>query len=203
MFVASLPIYKKLSKNRSHRIGEKLLSLIDKQNAKILDFGGGNMWLAEFLVDKIAEAEITGIDVIEDQNLEEKIKNHPRIHFQTYQSKDIPFTDNTFDFAIASAVMHHTPNPEYYLSELKRVTKPGGSILLVEEMYLNPIDKFYIMLEDYVLNKLKKGVPVPLQFRPYKHYKAEFEKQGLQVAYEGSLRPGFPWKHHYVFKLTK
>ena len=33
--------------------------------------------------------------------------------------------------------------------------------------------------------------------------KAEFEKQGLQVAYEGSLRPGFPWKHHYVFKLTK
>ena len=46
-----------------------------------------------------------------------------------------------FDIVIASAVMHHTPDPDFYLEELKRVLKPGGSILLVEEMYHNLLDK--------------------------------------------------------------
>ncbi|MFI5222271.1 MAG: class I SAM-dependent methyltransferase [Bacteroidia bacterium] len=204
MFIANLAFYKKLSRKRSIAIAESISKLIDNPDSNILDFGAGNMYLAERLSEMVPGLKITGIDVIEDQNFDKTIlKEFPNIFFQKYDGDKIPFNDGTFDHAIASAVMHHTPDPEYFLSELKRIVKPGGSILLVEEMYHNPIDRFFVSLEDLVFNKMKKGVPIPLNFRSYKQYKKEFEKQGLKISFEGFVRPSFPWKHHYVFKLLK
>ena len=203
MFIADLTFYKKLSKNRSFAIADYIIKLIDKRNSTVLDFGAGNMYLAERLAQKISEISITGIDVIEDQNFDKNLLiRFPNISFLKYDGEKIPFVDNIFDYAVASAVMHHTPNPEYFLSELKRVVKKDGAIILIEEMYHNPLDKFFVMAEDLILNKLKKGVPVPLTFRSYNHYKNEFIKQGLTITHEGFVRPSFPWKHHYVFKLS-
>ena len=202
MFIASLSFYKKLSKQRSFSIADFILKLMEKPDANILDFGSGNMYLAERIAEKLPQTKITGIDVIEDQNFDNNLLvQFPNISFLKYDGEKIPFDDNTFDYAIASAVMHHTPDPEYFLSELKRVTKKGGSVILVEEMYHNLPDKLYIMAEDFVFNKLKKDVLIPLNFRSYNQYKNEFIKQEFNVAFEGYVRPSFPWKHHYVFKL--
>lgn len=202
MFIASLELYKKLSKNRSKSIAAYIKDLI-KDNTKILDFGAGNLYLAGALLDFLPKVEIFGIDVIEDQNLDKQVMNHSRFQFSTYNGKNIPAEDNQFDYVIASAVMHHTPSPEYFLVEIKRVLKPGGAFILVEEMYHNMADKIYISAEDLILNKLKKGVPVPLNFRSYDHYKKEFEKLHYEIEFEGFVRPSFPFKHHYVFKLVK
>lgn len=203
MFVANLSFYKKLSRNRSIAIANYINPLIDKADANILDFGAGNMYLAEHLATNNKSFKVHGIDVITDQNLNnDRLQQFPNLSFEEYAGGSLPYSDGTYDIVIASAVMHHTPDPEYYLSELKRVVKKGGSILLIEEMYHNIPDKWYIMAEDLLLNKLKKGVPVPLKFRSYKHYLNEFKKQGLEIGFEGYVRPSFPWKHHYVFKLN-
>lgn len=181
------------------RIAQKLLPYI-ADGSHILDFGSGNMWLSEELLKKNESITISAIDVIEDQNFDKSLLGK-RLSFLKYDTKEIPFPDNHFDIAIASSVMHHTPDPEYYLTELKRVVKPGGHILLVEEMYHNLFDKFIISAQDLLLNKLKKGVPVPLHFRPYKHYLNEFRKNNLKIEEESYIRPSFPYVHHYVFKL--
>ena len=202
MFIANLSFYKKLSKQRSFSIADYILKLMNKTDATMLDFGSGNMYLAERISQQLPQAKITGIDVIEDQNFDKNLLiQFPNISFLKYDGEKIPYADHSFDYAIASAVMHHTPNPEYFLSELKRVVKKGGSVILVEEMYHNLPDKLYIMFEDFVFNKLKKDVLIPLNFRSYNQYKNEFVKQGLNVEFEGYVRPSFPWKHHYVFKL--
>lgn len=203
MFIANLSFYKKLSFNRSRRLAERLATLITPADAHILDFGAGNMYMARVLVEGLPNITITAIDVIEDQNLDRELLKNPRVKFEVCPEGALPFGDGTFDIAIASAVMHHTPDPDFYLAELKRLLKPGGSILLVEEMYHNTLDKLYIMAEDWTLNKMKEGVPVPLNFYSYKRYNQLFVKLGLKVEYEGYIRPGFPWKHHYVYKLTK
>lgn len=203
MFIANLGIYKKLSFNRSKRLAEKLMPLIEPENAHILDFGAGNMYMAQVMVEQMPAITITAIDVIEDQNLNQELLKNPRLNFQVCEVGKLPFDDDAFDIVVASAVMHHTPDPDFYLKELKRVLKVGGSILLIEEMYHNPIDKLYIMAEDWVLNNLKEGVPVPLNFRSYKYYNQLFKQLDLSVNYESFIRPGFPWKHHYVYKLTK
>lgn len=202
MFIANLPIYKKLTQQRSITFAQYLAPLIP-DGAHLLDFGCGNMYTARQLLLLRPQLKITGLDIIRDQNLTDEILADKRLAFQLSGEKAIDSPDNSFDGALALATLHHTPNPEYFLSELKRVVKPGGFIILVEEMAINLLDKVYISVEDWLLNKMKEGVPVPLNFRYHRQYLAEFRKQGLEVAFQGSVRPFPTMMHHYVYKLTK
>ncbi len=46
-----------------------------------------------------------------------------------YNGNSFPFSDNEFDSAIISEVFEHIFNPDNFLSELKRILKPGGKVL--------------------------------------------------------------------------
>lgn len=202
MFIANLPVYKKLTRQRSTNFAKYFAKLIP-DNTTILDFGCGNMFTSQELLKIKPDLHITGIDVIKDQNLDDTILEDKRIAFKLLETRELPFPDNHFDVSIALTVMHHTDNPEYYLSELKRVTKPNGFILLVEEMYTNYLDKIYISSHDWILNKLKEGVPVPLNFRSNKHYLEEFKKQELEIMLEDGIRAFLTGVYIYVYQLRK
>ncbi len=45
---------------------------------------------------------------------------------------NLPFRSELFDFVLCAAALHHMPDPETSLSEIVRVTKPGGVIGIVE-----------------------------------------------------------------------
>jgi ubiquinone/menaquinone biosynthesis C-methylase UbiE len=200
MFIANLPIYKKLTRKRSRDFAAHLAKLIPEQS-KVLDFGCGNMYTSQELLKVRPTLNIMGIDVIKDQNLDEQFLSDERLNFTLLKTKELPFPDNHFDVAFALTVMHHTDDPEYYLSELKRVTKPTGSIILIEEMYHNQLDKLVIFSHDWILNILKEGVPIPLNFRSNEHYLKEFERQGLNVVYKDGLRALITGIHLYVYQL--
>jgi len=50
----------------------------------------------------------------------------------------LPFERATFDVAGTLRTLHHTPRPELLIAELARVTRPGGTILVVDQ--LAPVD---------------------------------------------------------------
>jgi len=202
MFLADLPIYKKLTQQRSITFAQYLAPLVP-DGTHLLDFGCGNMYTARQLLIHRPNVKITGLDIIRDQNLSDDVLSDKRLSFQLNDQYGINSPADTFDGAIALATLHHTPDPEYFLSELKRVVKPGGFIILVEEMAINLADKVYISVEDWLLNKMKEGVPVPLNFRYHKQYLQEFQKQGLSIEFQGSVRPFPTMMHHYVYKLVK
>ncbi|MDR3678532.1 MAG: class I SAM-dependent methyltransferase [Flavipsychrobacter sp.] len=202
MFIANLPIYKKLTQKRSQKFADYLSKLIP-DNSSVLDFGCGNMYTAVELLKTLPNLKVTGLDVVKDQNLDDKFLSDKRLSFKLLTTKEIPFPDNTFDVVVALATMHHTVDPEYYLSELKRIIKPTGCIILIEEMYLHLLDKAWISSQDWLLNKMKAGVPVPLNFRSHKHYLNEFKKQGLKIVFEDGIRSSVTYMHVYVYKLTK
>lgn len=202
MFIANLKIYKKLSKARSATFATVLAQLIPA-NSKMLDFGCGNMYTSTELLKHLPSLHITGVDVIRDQNLTDNILSDERILFKKASQIYIEFDDNTFDVVAALATLHHTHDPTYYMKELKRIVKPGGFIILIEEMYLSYLDKLYISAQDWVLNKLKKGVPVPLNFKSKKYYLETFSTLGLKIIVESFVRPFPTHMHHFVFKLQK
>jgi ubiquinone/menaquinone biosynthesis C-methylase UbiE len=202
MFIANLPIYKKLTTKRSQKFAEYLAKLIP-DNSSVLDFGCGNMYTAVELLKTLPNLKITGLDVVKDQNLDDKFLSDERLSFKLLTTKEIPFANNTFDVVVALATMHHTVDPEYYLGELKRIIKPTGCIILIEEMYLHLLDKAWISSQDWLLNKMKAGVPVPLNFRSHKHYLSEFKKQGLKIIHEDGIRSSVTYMHVYVYKLVK
>ncbi len=202
MFLANLPLYKKLTQKRSKKFADFLAKWIP-DHSSVLDFGCGNMYTSVELLKLVPDLKITGIDVVKDQNLDNEILKDNRLSFKLLNTKELPFPDNTFDIVVALAVMHHTDNPEYYLSELKRVIKPSGAIILIEEMYINFIDRIWISGQDWLLNKMKSGVPVPLHFRSNKHYLNEFKKQNLTIEMASGIRSDVTYMHVYVYKLKK
>ena len=52
-------------------------------------------------------------------------KHYPNKKFVRLFEKKLPFQDKEFDFVIASHVMEHVDNVEYFIKELERVSKKG------------------------------------------------------------------------------
>ncbi len=86
---------------------------------KILDVGcGTNKYPGAIGLDANPK---TGADVIHDLGI-----------------APYPFPDNEFDQIICRHVVEHIPDVMVFMSELHRITKPGGRISLVTPHYTNP-----------------------------------------------------------------
>ena len=77
---------------------------------KVLDIGCG--YTAN-------ENATTLCDVIDLQ------EQYPDKKFVKLESKNLPFSDKEFDFVIASHVLEHVENPEFFINELQRISNKG------------------------------------------------------------------------------
>lgn len=101
-----------------------------KNGDKILDAGCGNGRLLELFKDK--SIDYKGIDVSE-KLIDLARKKYPNNNFMVADNLNLPFSDNNFDKVFSVAVLHSIPSEEFrreVLSELKRVMKPGGLLIL-------------------------------------------------------------------------
>ena len=106
--------------------------------SKLLDVGCGTGVLAEALVKE--GYNVTGLDPF--QGMLKYVKQRvPELETVHGKGEDLPFPDNTFDFTYCVAVMHHVadkPNVRKTLTEMVRVTKPGGKIMIWDHNPRNP-----------------------------------------------------------------
>ena len=47
---------------------------------------------------------------------------------------ELPFPDGAFDLAGTHRTLHHVPRPERVVTELARATRPGGRVLVVDQL---------------------------------------------------------------------
>ena len=88
---------------------------------KILDVGCGTKPYQHFF------EHTTGYIGMEYDTPEGRSMNGPDVF---YDGDTFPFADNHFDSVIATEVLEHVFNPNDFLSEIHRVLKPGGFLLL-------------------------------------------------------------------------
>ena len=83
---------------------------------------------------------------------------YPNKKFIKLVEKKLPFKDNEFDFVIASHVMEHVEDVEFFIEELERVSKKGYIELptMLEDnlVFENKKDHIWHMDFDDVENKL-------------------------------------------------
>lgn len=80
--------------------------------------------------------EVTGIDISSHmlEKARKKIRKHNMTHVAGILEMDarkIEFPDNHFDTVVAMYLVSVVPDPEQVISEMARVCKPGGEVLIV------------------------------------------------------------------------
>ena len=87
------------------------------------------------------QCKVVGIDLTRKmlEQARQKKELHKLDHVELFEmdGENMTFGDDTFDHAVAAFVITVVPNPEKMVSEMKRVTKKGGSILILNHFCSN------------------------------------------------------------------
>jgi len=119
---------------------------------KILEVGIGTGRNIEYYSP---EAKVIGIDFSEkmlEKARERLIKSgRKNIVLKQMDAEKLNFKDNSFDYAVTSCVFCSVPNPIKGLTEIRRVLKPTGKLIMIEHVLSkNPL----IALIEHTFNLL-------------------------------------------------
>lgn len=144
---------------------KKAIKLLQNKGIKtMLDIATGT---GDFAIEalKINPEKIVGVDISEGMLSfgQEKIKKmglEKTIQLQKGDSEKLPFSDNSFDAVIVSFGVRNFENLQKGLTDMFRVTKPGGYCLILE--FSNPrkfpMKQLYTFYSKYCLPFLGKMI---------------------------------------------
>ncbi len=106
-----------------------------RDGGRVLDCGIGTAAFSLALAGKVAApVEIEGVDISPSMLLQACLNlDHAGIDVRPHlrDVKDLPFEDDTFEAVIGAHVLEHLLDPFAGLSEMARVLKPGGPLVIV------------------------------------------------------------------------
>ena len=94
---------------------------------RVLDVGCGPGALTAELVERVGASAVSAVDPSESF-VEAAKERHPEVDVQRAQAERLPFADAAFDAALAQLVVQFMSDPEVGVSEMRRVTQPGGVV---------------------------------------------------------------------------
>jgi ubiquinone/menaquinone biosynthesis C-methylase UbiE len=101
---------------------------------RALDSGTGSGALAFALAPHVRE--VVGIDLVPEllDQARKRAERVPNASFVEGDATKLPFEYGSFDLAGSLRTLHHIPRPELAMAELARVTRPGGRLLVVDQI---------------------------------------------------------------------
>lgn len=94
---------------------------------RALDVGCGPGALTTELVKRLGADAVAAVDPSEPFVAAAR-ERHPGVDVRHASAERLPFGDGTFDATLAQLVVHFMPDPVAGLSEMRRVTRPGGVV---------------------------------------------------------------------------
>lgn len=101
---------------------------------RVLDVATGDGSFIDILLESVASfVSVVGIDVDENE-LSEARRAIPdrRVELRRADATQLPFRDNSFDTVSISDALHHLADADRAMSEMVRVLRPGGTIIIHE-----------------------------------------------------------------------
>lgn len=161
--------------------------------ARVLDLGAGEGYVGEEL-HRTTGAEVVLADV--------GATNRTLLPHVTYDGRQLPFEDASFDATVLVFVLHHAEDPEAVLREARRVTR--GPVLVIESVFEGVWDRRWLEAADRFANRVRgsetmRAQEAHLGFRTVGEWQAVFHSAGLDSRYE-SRRGGW-WHRQHLFVL--
>ncbi len=124
-----------------------------------LDYGCADGGYSAGLLDSGAE-QVTGVDVARERiaQANERETRGGRLEFLCVQDDTLPFEDMTFDGVLINEVLEHVIDEERTLSEIARVLRPNGRLVLYSPNRFFPVEGHGLRFSGTRVI----GVPVPL-----------------------------------------
>ena len=101
---------------------------------RVLDSGAGTGALALALAPLVGR--VVALDIVEEllELGRRAAAEFDNVIFVKGDSAALPFERDAFDLAACHRTLHHVPRPEYVVSELARVTRIGGRVLVIDQI---------------------------------------------------------------------
>jgi len=115
------------------------------EDGEVLDVACGKGVSLEYFVKEFGvhgsgvDVDPTMIEQAEARSRDEGIAD--RLQFQTGRSDALPYRDEIFDATVGEIGLSNHCEPAAAISELVRVTKPGGVVVLVQLVWKAPVDE--------------------------------------------------------------
>ena len=112
------------------------LLLKGRERGRALDIGTGPGQIVLKLGYQLTRWKFIGVDrsVAMIENAREGLESAPelagRVEFQVADGNRLDFPNASFDLVVCNSVLHHLAEPQNLLSEIARLVKPDGAILL-------------------------------------------------------------------------
>lgn len=125
--------YAKQTQDAEHL--ERILTFLPvRAGMRILDLGAGSGYLTFALAARFPDAEVTGLDIVEktlEANRQKAAAAQLRnIRFVSYDGGVFPFADSAFDLVVSRYALHHFPEIDRSIAEVRRVLTADGYFFL-------------------------------------------------------------------------
>jgi len=125
--------------SRAEELGQRIIPYLSRDEL-ILDIGPASCTVTEWLIGK--SLKVFPLDI---QNYSIVSAISPTL----YDGDQMPFKDDQFDTSLLLFVLHHSPDPEKLLREVKRVSK---KVLILEDIITSSPHKHLTAVIDGLLN---------------------------------------------------
>jgi SAM-dependent methyltransferase len=118
-------------------LAEQVRAFVGPSDAdRAVDVGCGAGALALALAPLVRE--VAGVDRVPELLALARERAPRNATFVEGDATNLPFRDASFDLAASMRTLHHVRRPEVVVAELARVARPGGRVLVIDQ--LAPVD---------------------------------------------------------------
>ena len=113
-----------------------------KRGKRVLDVGTGTGILIPFLLEAVGSTgHVTAIDFAEKmvEACKAKYANLPNVNIAVQQVENLDFPPETFDAVTCFGLFPHLENKQKALSQMNRVLKPGGKLIIAHALSSNEL----------------------------------------------------------------
>jgi ubiquinone/menaquinone biosynthesis C-methylase UbiE len=118
---------------RAAQLAEEVRDFVEPcGDERALDVGTGAGALAFALAPLVRE--VVGLDPVPELLELARARSQPNTEFVEGDGTELQFPDASFDLAGTHRTLHHVEQPGRIVAELSRVTRPGGHVLVVDQL---------------------------------------------------------------------
>jgi len=100
-----------------------------RNGGRVLDVGCGTGSMIQVVAERAPQAELVGVDPVQPFLDHARSRfSDPRVAFDRGSALELPYPDASFDYSLSLLVFQLLPEPAKAAAEMRRVTRPGGTV---------------------------------------------------------------------------